>query len=73
MATLCLNTTYLQVNGKFYKQKQGTAKGDPGSVVVANLFMEELELQCIKNFAHEVVVWKRYVDVTFVVFKWRSS
>ena len=46
---LCLNTTYFQVNGKFYKQKQGTAMGSPVSVVIANLFMEELEQKSLET------------------------
>ena len=66
---LCLNTTYFQVNGKFYKQKQGTAMGSPVSVVIANLFMEELEQKSLETFGHSVKVWKRYVDDTFVVVK----
>ena len=66
---LCLNTTYFQVNGKFYKQKQGTAMGSPVSVVIANMFMEELEQKSLETFGHSVKVWKRYVDDTFVVVK----
>ena len=40
---LCLGTTYFQVNGKFFRQKHGAAMGSPVSVIVANLFMEEVE------------------------------
>ena len=64
---LCLNTTYFQVNGKFYKQKQGAAMGSPVSVIIANLFMEELEQRSLQSFEHNVKVWKGYVDDTFVV------
>ena len=66
---LCLNTTYFQVNGKFYKQKQGAAMGSPVSVAVANMFMEELETKSLQTFEPGVKVWKRYVDDTFVVLK----
>ena len=66
---LCLDTTYFQVNGAFYKQKRGTAMGSPVSVVVANLFMEELEQRALESFAHPVKVWRCYVDDTFVVMK----
>ena len=66
---LCLNTTYFQVNGKFYKQKQGAAMGSPVSVIIANLFMEELEQRSLQSFEHNVKVWKRYVDDTFVVLQ----
>ena len=66
---LCLNTTYFKVNDKLYKQKQGTAMGSPVSVVIANLFMEEVEQKAIQSFSHDVKVWKRYVDDTFVVIR----
>ena len=66
---LCLDTTYFQVNGKFFKQKKGTAMGSPVSVVVANLFMEEVEQSSLQSFTHPVKTWKRYVDDTFVVIK----
>ena len=66
---LCLNTTYFQVNGQYYAQKQVTAMGSPISVVVANLFMENIEEKALQSFTCEVKVWKRYVDDTFVVLK----
>ena len=53
---LCLDTTYFQVNGKFYKQKRGTAMGSPVSVVVADLFMEEIDQRTIHTFVHTVRV-----------------
>ena len=43
--------------------------GSPVSVVVANLFMEDLEEKSLRSFSQEVKVWKRYVDDTFVVVK----
>ena len=66
---LCLDTTYFQVNGKFYKQKKGTAMGSPVSVVVANLFMEEVEQTALQSFTLPVKTWKRFVDDTFVIIK----
>lgn len=66
---LCLEMTYFRVNGKFYKQKWGTAMGSPVSVVVANLFMEALEQSALESFPHPVKYWRRYVDDTFVIIK----
>ena len=43
--------------------------GSPVSVVVANLFMEDLEQTALQSFPHPVKVWKRYVDDTFVVIE----
>ena len=66
---LCLGLTYFQVDGSYYKQNKGTAMGSPVSVVVANLFMEELEEKSLQSFTYGVKVWKRYVDDTFVVIE----
>ena len=41
----CLKNTYFKFNGEFYEQKEGAAMGSPISPVVANLFMEDLEIQ----------------------------
>ena len=43
--------------------------GSPVSVMIANLFMGELEQRSIQSFEHKVKVWKGYVDDTFVVLK----
>ena len=43
--------------------------GSPVSVVVANLFMDDLEEKALQSFPHGVKVWKRYVDDTFVLVK----
>ena len=51
---LCLNTTYFKANCKFYEQKQGAAMGSPVSVVIANLFMEEMEQRYLYTFPHSV-------------------
>ena len=36
----CLNQTYFQFQGKFYKQTHGCAMGSPVSPTVANIYME---------------------------------
>ena len=66
---LCLETTYFQVDGRFYRQKWGTAMGSPVSVVIANMFMESLEQSALRSFPQPVKYWRRYVDDTFVIIK----
>ena len=40
---LCVKSTFFTFNGKFYKQKQGVAMGNPLAPVVAGLYMEFYE------------------------------
>ena len=67
---LCLNTTYFQFNGKFYRQKHGCAMGSPVSPIVANLYVERVEQKALNSYqgtppSH----WFRYVDDTWVKIK----
>ena len=43
----CLKNTYFQYKGRYYEQTEGAAMGSPISPIVANLFMEDLEVQAI--------------------------
>ena len=43
--------------------------GSPISPIVANLFMEDLEVQAIKTSSKPHALWKRYVDDTFTIIK----
>jgi len=41
--------------------------GSSLSPVIANIVMEYIEQQAIATFPHDVPLWKRYVDDTFVI------
>ena len=43
----CLKNTYFQYKGRYYEQTEGAAVGSPISLIVANLFMEDFEVQAI--------------------------
>ena len=43
--------------------------GSPISPIVANLFMEDLEVQAIKTSSTPPTLWKRYVGDTFTIIK----
>ena len=66
---LCLRGTYFTFNGKFYEQVEGAAMGSPISPIVANLYMEEFEARAIQSSPNPPLLWRRFVDDTFVVMK----
>ena len=43
--------------------------GSPISTIVANLYMEKFEVRTINTSPHTPLMWKRFVDDTFVVIK----
>ena len=64
-----LTNTYFTYQGKFYEQTDDTAMGSPISPIVANLFMEDLEVKALATSSHQPSLWKRFVDDTFIIIK----
>ena len=65
----CLRSTYFTFRGKFYEQVEGAAMGSPISPIVANLFMENFETRALQSSPNPPLLWKRFVDDTFVIIK----
>ena len=65
----CLNNSYFSFQGRFYQQTEGAAMGSPISPIVANLFMEDLEVQVIRTSPTPPSLWKMFVDDTFTIIK----
>ena len=63
----CLRSTYFTYRGKFYEQVEGAAMGSPISPIVANLFMEQFEIKALQSSSNPPLLWKRFVDDTFVI------
>ncbi len=66
---MMLSNHHFVFRGEFYMQIEGVVIGSPVSPIVSNLFMENFETKVIATFPHQVKVWGRYVDDTFVVIK----
>ena len=51
----------------------GAAMGSPLSPIMANLFMEELEMKALSNITFSPRFYKRYVDDSFMIIKKRYT
>ena len=65
----CLRSTYFTYQGKYYEQVEGAATDSPISPIVANLYMENFEVRALSTSLNLPLMWKRFVDDTFVVIK----
>ena len=61
---LCTKNAHFTLNSKTYVQVDGVAMGSPLSLVLANIFMVELEQNIIPKLSKDISLWKRYVDDT---------
>ena len=64
-----LRTTYFTFQGKMYEQVKGAAVGSPISLIVANLFMEDLETNAQATAPSIPKIWKWFVDDTFTIIQ----
>ena len=70
---LCVTFNYFAFDQKLYKQKFGMAMGSPISAVLANLFMESMEVGPYANIIPPNVTWLRYVDDVLLIAPRRLS
>ena len=65
----CLGSTYFTFKGRFYEQQEGTTMGSPISPIVANLYLEDLEIKAIQSAQNPPSFWRRFVDDTLTIIK----
>ena len=65
----CLRSTYFVFQGQYYEQTEGAAMGSPLSPIIANIYMEHFETRALETAPHPPTLWKRFVDVTFVILE----
>ena len=68
LASLVLNNSYFEFNGKIYRQKQGTAIGMKFAPAYANLFMSGLEERLLEASVNKPLVWMRFIDDGFFIW-----
>lgn len=69
LTKLCMKQNVFGFNKKFFRQKDGTAMGNPLSGFLANIFMSEFEVQAQRSIESFPRIWFRYVDDVFAVIK----
>lgn len=66
-----IKNLFFKFNQKIYVQEEGLSMGSPLSPFLAELFMNDLETNQIKQshlFKNHVIFWRRYVDDIFCIF-----
>ena len=68
---LCVSSTIFQFNNRGFAKKEGVAMGSPLSPVLANLCMEFVEREILSRCDTETkpILWVRYVDDVFIIFR----
>ena len=71
---LCINDNHFIFNEEHYIQHEGFAMGSPLSATMANLFLCHHEINWLNDCPHNFkpILYKRYVDDTFLIFKKRE-
>ncbi|PNF38136.1 hypothetical protein B7P43_G14608 [Cryptotermes secundus] len=67
---MILNQNYFQYNENFYKPRSGIAMGSPLSSTMAEIFLQDLEQNRIKQLLEDekITYYNRYVDDIFIIY-----
>jgi len=64
---LVLSSTSFKFNDKYYEQIHGSPMGSPLSPILADMVMEDLEVQCLGKMEFKIHTYYRYVDDIFLI------
>ena len=72
LISLVLKSNVFRFNNTLYKQIKGTAMGTPMAVNYANIFLDKLETEMLKEYESKTnlkpFVWMRYIDDIFLIW-----
>ncbi|OXA38612.1 hypothetical protein Fcan01_26646 [Folsomia candida] len=72
LLNICIKNTYFSWRTKLYKQLEGSPMGSPISPIFAELFMQFLKEQIVKNNKN-IKFWRRFVDDIFSIIQARKA
>ena len=68
--TFCIkDNRYFNYKDRIFTQRKGLPMGSPASPIVADIVMEELLSNCIKNCDNRPILLTKYVDDLFGIIK----
>jgi predicted GIY-YIG superfamily endonuclease len=68
---ICLSSTYFKFLENYYHQTEGTAMGSPISPVIAEIFLQDMEMKLIPGDKN-IFFWRRYVDDVWSIVRGRK-
>ena len=66
---LNFSDSYFTFENVTYQQSDGVAMGNPLGHIFTNIFMSTHESLWLKNAQYKPILYRRYIDDTFLVFK----
>ena len=73
LLNIVLTKNYFQFTDELHHQVQGTAMGTKMAPAYANIFMAELEEKLLDNYPTQPIIWKRYIDDIFCLWRGRRE
>ncbi|XP_067129075.1 uncharacterized protein [Centruroides vittatus] len=73
LANLICYTSFFEFEDETYLQERGVPMGSPMSSILCELVLRRLENKVIPFFQHQIILYARYVDDVFILWKNNSS